>query len=61
MVLQILSRNKQLNLQVIRSFVVQCIREKQELTEKDENEVYELQTSIESMQKEVDNVKQYPY
>ena len=61
MVLQILSRNKQLNLQVIRSFVVQCIREKQELTEKDENEVYELQTSIESMQKEVASVKQYPY
>lgn len=57
MALQILSKNKNISLSLLKKFVIGCIVEKQQLIEEDENQVKELKQSIQEMEDEIIDVK----
>ena len=60
MALQILARNKTLNLGILRRYILMCIREKQQLEKEDETAVNKLKTNIQEMEEEMNSVKTYP-
>ena len=60
MALQILARNKNMNMGILRRYILMCIREKQQLEEEDKAASKELKTSIQEMEEEMQSVKTYP-